>query len=53
MVRETTSNGRTVYACEECGFVYEEREWAEKCEAFCAERHACSIEITAHGTPPE
>ena len=53
MVRETTKDGKTVYACEECGFLYEDRQWAEKCQAFCAEHQACSIEITQHGVPPE
>ncbi len=29
-------------------FEHKEKEWAEKCEAFCKEHHQCSIEITAH-----
>ncbi len=53
MVRETTQDGKTVYVCEECDYVYQERHWAESCQAFCTENSACSIEITAHGTPPE
>ncbi len=53
MVKETTRDGTTVYVCEECGYLYQERDWAESCQAFCTEHSACSIEITAHGTPPE
>ncbi len=53
MVKELQRDDNVVYACEECGFVYEDREWAEKCQAFCAEHQACSIEITQHGAPPD
>jgi hypothetical protein len=53
MVTETTHDGRTVYVCDECGYIYPEKKWAESCQTFCAENNACSIEITAHGTPPE
>ncbi len=37
-----------LYQCEECGFKYAEKEWAEKCEVWCKEHHTCNIEITAH-----
>jgi len=40
--------GKDLYQCEECGFHYEDREWAEKCEAWCREHKSCHIEITAH-----
>lgn len=36
-----------LYQCEECGLHYEDREWAEKCEAWCREHHSCSLEITS------
>ena len=42
---------QTFYQCEECGFQYADKEWAEKCEAWCKEHSSCNIEITAHGTP--
>lgn len=35
-----------------CGFRYEEKEWAEKCEAWCKEHKSCNLEIIAHGIPP-
>ena len=41
-----------LYQCEECGFAYAEKEWAEKCEAWCKERHSCNLEITSHGKFP-
>ena len=37
-----------LYVCEECGFIYESNEWAEKCEVWCKEHHSCNIEITKH-----
>lgn len=37
-----------LYACEECGFAYKEKNWAEKCEAWCKEKHSCNIEITKY-----
>ncbi len=48
MVKEIVRNDRRYYVCEECGFAYEDRVWAEKCEDFCSKHHACSVEITSH-----
>jgi len=33
------------YKCEECGFLYKEIKWAEKCEEWCRKNHRCNIEI--------
>ena len=52
-VKETQRDGRTLYVCEECGFVYQEREWAEKCQDWCREHQSCNLEITQHGEPLE
>ena len=35
-----------VYVCEECEFGYKDKEWAEKCEAWCRTHKSCSLEIT-------
>ncbi len=48
MVQEIIQKGNTYYSCEECNLIYKEREWAEKCEAFCIKYHMCSLEITKH-----
>lgn len=53
MVREAVKNGKTVYVCEECGYSYEQKEWAEKCQQWCSSKQSCNLEITQHGTPPE
>lgn len=42
---------REIYQCEECGFRYAERTWAEHCEAWCREHKSCNLEITAHAIP--
>jgi len=34
--------------CEDCELVYESRDWAERCEAWCRENDTCNIEITRH-----
>jgi hypothetical protein len=46
MVKEIKKDNKVYFQCEECGFVYENREWAEKCENWCKEYHSCNIEIT-------
>lgn len=41
------------WQCEVCGYLYEEKGWAEKCEAWCKEHKSCNLEIIIHGIPPE
>lgn len=48
MVKIIKQNGKELYQCEECGFHYEDRKWAEKCEAWCREHKSCNLQITAH-----
>jgi len=42
---------KALYQCKGCGFQYKEKEWTEKCEAWCKEHLSCNIEITSHGLP--
>lgn len=51
MVKEVTRDSNTFYQCEACGFVYEEKAWAEKCQQYCEEHQACNLEITQHAVP--
>jgi hypothetical protein len=53
MVRETKKNGKILYVCEECGFAYEQKEWAEKCQQWCKQHQSCNLEITQHAVPLE
>ncbi len=48
MVKQTKKGDKDLYICEECGFYYKEKEWAEKCESWCKEHHGCNLEITKH-----
>ena len=48
MVHEIRKNGESLYVCEVCGFAYKEKFWAVKCQDFCTENDACSLEITSH-----
>lgn len=48
MVHTLERHTKTFYVCEECGLIYKEREWAEKCEEFCAKYQMCSLEITRY-----
>ncbi len=36
------------FKCNECGLIYKDRKWAEKCEKFCRTNKACSLKITKH-----
>lgn len=53
MVRKIKKDGRTLYVCEECGYAYPEKAWARRCEEWCKKHHACNLEITRHGEPPD
>lgn len=53
MVKVIQQENKALYQCEECGFKYEEKEWAGKCETWCKEHKSCNLEIITHGMPPE
>ena len=52
MVKTLKQNNKDLYQCEACGYQYEEKEWADKCEAWCNKHHSCNLKITANGIPP-
>ncbi len=45
MVKIIKKDNKKLYQCEECGFHYQNREIAEKCEAWCKEHKTCNTEI--------
>ena len=53
MVKEIRKNGETLYICDECGFAYEQEEWAQKYRLWCEQHQGCNLEITRHGAPLE
>jgi len=48
MVREINKSGKKYFECEECSFIYKDKNTAKKCEDYCKKNHACSTEITKH-----
>ncbi|MDA2922104.1 hypothetical protein MYX07_02425 [Patescibacteria group bacterium AH-259-L07] len=36
------------YKCPECGVLYKEKKWKDKCEAWCREHNSCNLEIIRH-----
>lgn len=47
-MKEIDENNKKLYQCEECGLKYPQKEWAEKCEAWCKEHKSCNLEIIKH-----
>lgn len=48
MVEEVIKRGKKLFQCETCEFLYADKKWAQKCEAWCNEHKTCSLEITKH-----
>lgn len=48
MVKQIEKNDKNYFQCESCGFFYEGKIMAEKCQAYCDEHSSCSLEITKH-----
>jgi len=48
MVKKIEQDSKELYQCEECGFKYEDKEWAEKCEVWDKEHKSCNLEIIEH-----
>ncbi|MCH8049067.1 hypothetical protein IIC44_03145 [Patescibacteria group bacterium] len=48
MVKILKEGNNELYQCEECGFKYKEKEWAEKCQEWCKEHNSCNLEIIEH-----
>ncbi len=53
MVKVSHKGDSTLYLCEECGFAYKEKEWAEKCQQWCEQQQSCNLEITQYAVPLE
>ncbi|MEK7616217.1 MAG: hypothetical protein AAB420_03365 [Patescibacteria group bacterium] len=41
------------HSCGDCGMQYAEKQWAEKCEAWCKEHHTCNLKIIQHAVESE
>ena len=36
------------YQCLSCGFWYNTKDWAKKCQQWCEKYHSCNVEITQY-----
>ena len=45
---KTIQQDKELHQCEECGLKYINKEWAEKCEAWCKKHKSCNLEIIDH-----
>lgn len=45
---KTSDKSDILYKCEECGFEYKEKEWAEKCQDWCKKHKSCNLELIKH-----
>lgn len=50
---EESNNFGKTYVCAECEYEYKEKDWALKCQKWCAEHKSCNIEIIKHGIAPK
>ncbi len=48
MVKKILIGKKVIYQCEDCKLIYENKEWAKKCEEWCFEHHNCNISIASH-----
>ena len=45
---DKSNSSRQVFVCSECGMQYAEKEWAQKCQAWCREHKSRNLEIVNH-----
>lgn len=48
MPKEENVEGKIVYKCEKCGWLYKSKSTAKKCEEWCNEHNSCNFNITKH-----
>lgn len=44
MVKETNLENEIVFKCEKCGWLYRDKEIAEKCQDWCENNESCNLE---------
>lgn len=53
LFRKTAPTSKNMYTCPECGFRYKEKQWADRCESWCKERHSCNLDIIKFAEPEQ
>jgi hypothetical protein len=49
LIFKRNKESKKVFICSECGYEYEEKEWAIKCQNWCKENKSCNLNIIKHG----
>jgi len=44
----TTEEKDIFFTCKACAMKYKDKEWADRCEAWCNENHSCNLDIIKH-----
>ena len=52
MAVELIKNRKRYYQCKICGLVYRNKEYADKCEAWCSKNKSCNLNIAQHSLKP-
>ena len=45
-MKKTMYRNKVCFACEMCGFIYDDQNEAKVCETWCREHHTCNLDIT-------
>ena len=48
MVDETNLDGKIVYKCMKCGYLYRNKHKAIECEEWCTQTKSCNLIITKY-----
>lgn len=48
MMNRGQDTSEKVFVCPECGFSYKDKDWAQKCVAWCKEHKSCNLDIIEH-----
>ncbi len=46
MVKEIEEKSKKYFVCEICGFGYNEKNTAQKCQNWCSKHKSCNLQIT-------
>lgn len=48
VVKKQPTKNAPGFPCPECGLVYDDKDWAKQCEAWCKAHNSCNLAITKH-----
>ena len=48
MAKEINFEGKIVYKCMKCGWMYRDKDIANKCESWCKKHKSCNLELAKY-----